>query len=476
MTLQALGAAFDVRTALLMGGFTFLLMPLAIFAVLYARHDRRTLWLWNGGSLLSGAALVLIGLRDHIPDTVSIGVANLFICFGYSLRGVALQREAGAPHMHRASLLWPLPVFALFCVAWALGPQARLTANAGINALASAWLAWLAFDVARRHHSRSAQLLGAAFAVFGCGAALRAAGLMLTPTPETVFGMSSAYLPWIGAGSMAGLFSNVGFLGIAVENARASELRQAADLARQQLLREQAEQQAVQLSLQLGREEEVLQLLAHEVRQPLHNAMAALQGARSVLQHTRNPATATGRIQRAEQVIHQIVGTLDNTLAATALLARQQPAARHDADIDMLVSMSIADLPATEQPRIEVARQTATRTASLDPSLMRLALRNLLANACTYAQDGSRVKLSIADQDQPLALVIEVADSGPGIDLPLQARLFEAGSRGHHGLPGHGLGLYVVNRVMELHGGIAQWRPNQQRGSVFRLAIPQGQD
>lgn len=473
MPSDLLFGVFDTRTALLMGGFAHLVMPLAVWAVLHARHDPRSLWLWNSGSLLTGVSFVLIGLRGLSPDLWSIGVANLLAFFGYALRGAALQREAGHLETDYRTLFWPVPAFAAFCAAWATDTHWRLVLNAGINGGASLWLAWLAFGVARRRVSRSGRLLGWAFALFGSGAVVRTIGLALTEQTPEVFALTPIFLPWVGAGTLAGLYSSVGFIGIALENARQRELRQTTDLARQQLLREQAEQQAVQLSQRLGHEEEVLRLLAHEVRQPLHNAMAALQGARSVLEQPHDPATVRARIGRAEQVIHQIVGTLDNTLAATALLARREPAACHDADIDMLLSMSIADLPPADQPRIHTARESATRTASLDPSLMRLALRNLLANACTYTQDHSPVHLTISDQDEPLALIIEVSDTGPGVALDIRPRLFEAGARGNHGLPGHGLGLYVVRRVMELHHGTAEWRANTPQGSVFRLVIPQ---
>ena len=62
-------------------------------------------------------------------------------------------------------------------------------------------------------------------------------------------------------------------------------------------------------------------MLAHEVRQPLNNASAALRSALSDL-----PAEdgAAERVTRAQAVIRQIVDSLDNTLAATALLASAQ--------------------------------------------------------------------------------------------------------------------------------------------------------
>jgi signal transduction histidine kinase len=465
----------DIRTALLVGGAVYLIVPLAVWAILHGRHDRLNLALWNFGSVFAGLGFCLIGLRDSIPDSVSIGLANALNFSAYALRGAALEREARERPLARTSLLWPLPVFALFCLAWAYDPTWRLLVNASVHAAASAWLAALAWRVGQQQHSRSAQLLAWSYGAFGLGAAYRLIGILVEwgDTQLAPLNGGPHMLLWIGVGVVAGLYSNVGFLGIVLEGARKRELQQAVDLSTQQVLREQAEQHSEQLSQQLSREEEVLRLLAHEVRQPLHNAMAVLQGARAGLRQARDPATVTARIDRAQQVIHQIVGTLDNTLAATALLASTQPVARHDADIDMLVSMSIADLAPAAQSRIVVARHTATRTASLDPSLMRLALRNLLTNACTYAGATSPVHLSLSDHDEPLALVIEVSDQGPGIASPLRGQLFEAGSRGQHGLPGHGLGLYVVRRVMELHGGRVEWAPNQPSGSVFRLVIPQ---
>jgi len=467
---------FDVRTALLMGGLTHLITPLAVWAVLQARHNRETLALWSIGSALSGLGFCLIALRGLSPDWLSIGLANLAGYVGFAYRGQALLKEAGDHGTSRARTLWPYLAFIGFCLAWTVDERLRVTVNTSIMAAASVWLAHLALRVARMQDSRSARLLCYSLGLFGAGALLRALGLIFWSTPgqSVVFDRSPIFVVWITIGLIAGLYTNVGFIGIGFENARRRELQQTADLARQQLLREQAEQRSAELSQQLGREEEVLRLLAHEVRQPLHNAMAVLQGARSGLQQASDPVSVTERIRRAEQVIHQIVGTLDNTLAATALLASQLPVAKHDADIDMLVSMSIADLPLPAQARVHITRDTATRTAALDPSLMRLALRNLLANACTYT-DGP-VNLSLADQDDPLALVIEIRDDGPGIDVPMRSQLFEAGVRGRHGLPGQGLGLYVVRRVMELHGGSAQWQPNHPRGSVFRLVLPQGQD
>jgi len=124
---------------------------------------------------------------------------------------------------------------------------------------------------------------------------------------------------------------------------------------------------------------------------------------------------------------------------------------------------------------VRVERISPTRTASMDIGLMRLALRNVLGNALAYSPPDSEVVLRVVDSDEPLALVFEVADLGPGIPDELRPRLFERGARGSHGVPGHGIGLHVVRRVMELHGGSVELRPHTPQGTVFRLWLPQGQ-
>ena len=135
----------------------------------------------------------------------------------------------------------------------------------------------------------------------------------------------------------------------------------------------------------------------------------------------------------------------------------------------------IEDLPPEARARVRIDYRADARSARLEPSLVRLALRNLLMNATLYAPPETPVILRVLDSDEPLALVLEVADLGPGIDESLRGSLFDEGARGAQArVPGYGLGLHVVQRVAQLHGGSVDWTPNEPRGSVFRLLLPQG--
>lgn len=254
------------------------------------------------------------------------------------------------------------------------------------------------------------------------------------------------------------------------------DLRRRAELAHEQRMRRQTERHVQELDQLLHERSEMLDVLAHEVRQPLNNASAALQSAAASLAG-RGERQAQERLTRAQAVLGQVLAGVDNTLAAASLLAGGGRIAREDADIDTLIAVTIADLPRDQRDRVVIHRHTATRTALMDMSLMRLALRNLLSNALKYAPGVSPVTLHVIDFDEPAVLQFEVADAGPGIPRELLPRLFTRGARGSgHASAGesaHGLGLYIVRRVMDMHGGTAELLRTGPLGTVMRLSLPQ---
>ncbi|MGC4060427.1 MAG: PAS domain-containing protein [Aquabacterium sp.] len=248
------------------------------------------------------------------------------------------------------------------------------------------------------------------------------------------------------------------------------------ELAREQALRAQLEHQARELRALLSERSDMLDVLAHEVRQPLNNASSALQSAQAALANVHEQV-ATPRLARAQAVMTQVMASIDNTLAVAALLIRADPIHMQDTDIDTLVAVAIGDMSAADRPRVQIQRITTTRTAAMDMSLMRLALRNLLANALKYSTAGSPVVVRLYDSDDPLALIIEVENTGHRIPEQLLPVLFERGTRGRQvdnsGTAGHGLGLYIVKRVMELHGGRVELAYNTDAVVSMRLVVVQ---
>jgi signal transduction histidine kinase len=101
------------------------------------------------------------------------------------------------------------------------------------------------------------------------------------------------------------------------------------------------------------------------------------------------------------------------------------------------------------------------------------ALWNLLRNAAEVTTAGGAVVLSLAPAADGAGLCFEVRDEGPGIPPEDRERVFDPFYTTKE--RGTGIGLAVVRRVAERHGGTVTVRPSPDgRGSVFALALPGG--
>jgi len=107
-----------------------------------------------------------------------------------------------------------------------------------------------------------------------------------------------------------------------------------------------------------------------------------------------------------------------------------------------------------------------------DADLLFLAVYNLLDNALKFSSPGDTLELRAFEDGQ--VIVIEVADTGPGIPEDEQPHVWEELYRGNggHGIPGSGLGLALVRAIMDRHNGSASVRSKLEQGTVFTLRLP----
>jgi len=107
----------------------------------------------------------------------------------------------------------------------------------------------------------------------------------------------------------------------------------------------------------------------------------------------------------------------------------------------------------------------------LDQALMEQSLCNLLLNAASHSQPGTKITLAARVADG--RLILSVLDEGSGIpelDLP---RIFEPFRRGAEAPPGGtGLGLAIVDGFVRAHGGKVVAANRQPRGAEFTITIP----
>jgi two-component system OmpR family sensor kinase len=109
-----------------------------------------------------------------------------------------------------------------------------------------------------------------------------------------------------------------------------------------------------------------------------------------------------------------------------------------------------------------------------DADLLLLAVHNLLDNAMKFSRPHDTLELRASEDGSDV--VIEVADTGPGIPENNQPHVWEELYRGEsgRGIPGSGLGLALVRAIAERHHGRVGLRSRVGQGTVFSLRLPAG--
>jgi signal transduction histidine kinase len=208
---------------------------------------------------------------------------------------------------------------------------------------------------------------------------------------------------------------------------------------------------------------------AHELRTPL----AALIGRTSLtLERTRNDDTYRAALLEADEIARQMTATVDSLLT----LARADQAANHQAlDLSELAFDAIQSLePKAQAHHISIESTLEPAALHGDPSGLRLAISNLLENAIKYGRVGGQVWIRTGATQ--LHAWLEITDDGLGISASELERLRQPFQRGlgvQH-LPGSGLGLTLVNAVMESHNGRLELSQADEGGLRGVLEIPIG--
>ncbi len=245
-------------------------------------------------------------------------------------------------------------------------------------------------------------------------------------------------------------------------------------------LEKRVEDRTADLNEALAREREVgemksnfVSLVSHEFRTPLGVIMSAVD----VLQRYFDRLTPEKRERHLEMIFRStrnLASLIDEVLLLSKVEEGRMQFAPVPLDLEKLCRTFCDEVNSATNARCPIHFQASTALdgAVSDEAVLRHIINNLLSNASKYSEPGSPVDFTVRREKENAIFVIR--DHGIGIPADDQARLFTSFTRGGNvgQRPGTGLGLVIVQRCVQLHGGTVAIESAVTQGTSVTVALP----
>ncbi|HEV2447924.1 MAG TPA: HAMP domain-containing sensor histidine kinase [Candidatus Sulfopaludibacter sp.] len=220
--------------------------------------------------------------------------------------------------------------------------------------------------------------------------------------------------------------------------------------------------------------------VSHELRTPLTTIYTAgynLRGkvAANPAQVERYGALIQQESGRLKQLVEQILRFA--TANAGRVIQEKEPLS-----VESIINETVESTrPLIDQAHCVIEKNVDPGLPPIlgDPLALRQVLENLISNAAKYGSDGANwigIFATKTNGREPEAVEIRVADRGPGIPEDEQEQIFDPFFRGARAVQdqvhGSGLGLSLVKKIVEAHGGSIRVRSEPMKGAEFILRLP----
>lgn len=228
-----------------------------------------------------------------------------------------------------------------------------------------------------------------------------------------------------------------------------------------------------QLVAESRRKDEFLAMLAHELRNPLAALTYSLPLRTSGNEEVRSWAQGV-----AARQTKQLASLVDDLLDASRITKGKIKLRRRKTDGIVIVRAAVESLRAAAAERkhqVKLDLPVGPVIVDVDPSRLEQIVVNLVANAIKYTPLGGRIVVAVRAVDDRME--IEVADNGIGLEPQMLERVFEPFAQAEGAIErscgGLGIGLTLVRRLSELHGGSVQAASaGAGKGASFVVSLP----
>ncbi len=222
------------------------------------------------------------------------------------------------------------------------------------------------------------------------------------------------------------------------------------------------------------RKDEFLATLSHELRNPLAPLKLALEVARLT---DHDPAQRARNLEVMERQVAMLSQLVDELLDLSRITHGKVNLERHRIELATVIDRAVEVVRHPDAPAVHVELPSQPIRVDGDAGRLVQIFTNLLSNAAKFTPPTGRIDLSAKLDAARQRVAIKIADTGAGIAPEMLPLIFELFVQSRHpdgrSRGGLGIGLHVVRRLVEMHGGTASVASEGVgKGSTFTVELP----
>lgn len=222
---------------------------------------------------------------------------------------------------------------------------------------------------------------------------------------------------------------------------------------------------------------EILGTVAHDLKNPLGVILGRTEMVKELIHASASADNVTAQVDHIRDAAKRLTSMVDNLISDAMQDALDITIRREPVDLSILVNeVAAANQPlAAKKEQVITVSAPADHIAMCDSDRIREAIDNLLSNAIKYSPAGGHIELLVSRNES--GTTIQVRDEGAGLSPEDLSRLYgrfqRLSAKPTAGESSTGLGLSIVKRIVDLHGGsIDAESGGPGHGTTFILTLP----